>query len=206
MKNKFAKLFGATVLGAALFAPVAANAAVAYLTDSTSLRAGPGRDFPRIERLPSNVRVELYGCIDRFDWCDVRVGRMRGWVDGDDLTVPWRGRRVGIIEYGPRLSLPLISFRIDNYWDEHYRRHTFYRDRDRYRAFADRDHDSIPNRFDRDRDGDGRPNRVDPTPNGRPPGRGDEDRDGIPNRFDRDRDGDGTPNRADRRPDNPRRD
>ncbi len=47
---------------------------------------------------------------------------------------------------------------------------------------ADRDHDGIPDRFDRDRDNDG-----------------------VRNRNDRDRDGDGVPNRLDRRPDNPRR-
>jgi hypothetical protein len=82
----------------------------------------------------------------------------------------------------------------------------------------DRDHDGIPNRYDRDRDGDGIPNRYDRNPDGRnysygrgndrghDRGRGhDNDRDGIPNRYDRDRDGDGVPNRYDDRPDNPRR-
>ena len=202
------KFFLATVLGAALMVPAAANAAVAYLTNPTSLRAGPGRDFPRLDRLPPNARVELYGCVDRFDWCDVRFGRVRGWIDGDNLYVPWQGRRVRVMEYGPRLSLPVISFRFDNYWNDHYRGRPFYRERDRFRAFADRDRDGIPNRVDRDRDGDGVPNRFDRNPNNpnvRPRG-GDEDRDGVPNRFDRDRDGDGTPNRRDARPDNPRRD
>ncbi|TWI69577.1 YXWGXW repeat-containing protein [Pseudoduganella lurida] len=81
---------------------------------------------------------------------------------------------------------------------------------------GDRDHDGVPNRYDRDRDGDGIPNRYDRNPNhydrGRPvqhaygPGpRRDQDRDGIPNRYDRDRDGDGVPNRRDDRPDNPHR-
>jgi hypothetical protein len=46
----------------------------------------------------------------------------------------------------------------------------------------DRDHDGIPDRYDRDRDNDG-----------------------VPNRYDRDRDGDGVPNRYDSRPDNPHR-
>jgi hypothetical protein len=36
-------------------------------------------------------------------------------------------------------------------------------DRERY-AFGDRDHDGVPNRFDRDRDNDGVPNRYDRAP------------------------------------------
>lgn len=55
---------------------------------------------------------------------------------------------------------------------------------------GDRDHDGIPNRYDR------HDNR----------GHGDRDHDGVPNRYDRDRDGDGVPNRYDHHPDNRRRD
>jgi hypothetical protein len=59
-----------------------------------------------------------------------------------------------------------------------------------YYGYGDRDHDGIPNRYDRvynprwDRDGDGIPNRYDRSPYG---GRGyyDRDGDGIPNRWDR---------------------
>jgi hypothetical protein len=73
----------------------------------------------------------------------------------------------------------------------------------------DRDHDGIPNRYDRvynprwDRDGDGIPNRYDRVYNPR----WDRDGDGVPNRYDRydnrghDRDRDGIPDRFDRRDD-----
>lgn len=50
---------------------------------------------------------------------------------------------------------------------------------------GDRDHDGVPDRFERPRH--------------------DRDHDGVPNRYDHDRDGDGVPNRNDRAPDNPRR-
>jgi hypothetical protein len=53
--------------------------------------------------------------------------------------------------------------------------------RERY-AMGDRDHDGVPNRFDRDKDNDG-----------------------VPNRVDRDKDGDGVPNRRDNAPNNPNR-
>ncbi len=159
------KFLISAVLGAAMLVPALAKAEVAFTSDSMIVRAGPGHDYPRIDRLPPNMRVRLYGCIDRFDWCDVSFGGIRGWVDGERLFVPYQGRRVRVIEYGPRLSLPLVSFGFDSYWDEHYRRHGFYRERDHWRSFRDRDHDGVPNRFDRDRDGDGVPNRFDRQPN-----------------------------------------
>ncbi len=74
----------------------------------------------------------------------------------------------------------------------------------RHSGRGDRDHDGIPNRYDRHDD------RYDRGHHGGRPGYGyqhgrDRDHDGIPNRHDRDRDGDGVPNRHDRQPDNPRR-
>lgn len=67
-----------------------------------------------------------------------------------------------------------------------------------YRAYGDRDHDGVPNRYDRHDDRGAF---------------GDRDHDGIPNAFDRhndnrrfgDRDHDGVPNAYDRRPNNPYR-
>jgi uncharacterized protein YraI len=158
----------ASVLAAAFMLPAAAHAQTAYTADSLTMRAGPGRDYPRIERLSRNSRVFIHGCVDRFDWCDVSRGRLRGWVDGDALMIPYEGRRLRVLEYGPRLDVPVISFRFDNYWNDNYRRHSFYRDRDRWREYRsarrDQDFDGVPNRVDRDRDGDGVPNRWDDRP------------------------------------------
>ena len=143
----------ASLFGAALMVPLAANAEFAFTARPTALRAGPGTDYPRLNRIPPNVRVYMHGCLSGFDWCDVTVGRERGWIDGERLVVPYQGRRMSVIEIGPRARLPVLGFHFDNYWDENYgRRHTFYRDRDRWRRdFAqrpDRDRDGVPNRFD----------------------------------------------------------
>ena len=64
----------------------------------------------------------------------------------------------------------------DGYYDRSHRWHTWRHNRERswyrthyrasYRSMRhDRDHDGIPNRFDRDRDNDGTPNRYDRNPN-----------------------------------------
>jgi len=160
------------LLAAAVLATAAAEAATGFTTERLTMRAGPGRDYPVIQTVSRNTRVTVHGCIQRYDWCDVSRGRARGWVDGDSLTVPYQGRRVRVMEFGPRIQLPMLTFNFDTYWDSNYRRASFYRDRDSWRErwrgwnnMRDQDRDGVPNRFDRDRDGDGRPNNRDNAPN-----------------------------------------
>lgn len=188
-------------LAAAMLVPVVAHAERAYTTSNLSMRAGPGRDYPRIARLPSNVRVNLLGCLNRYDWCDVTYRGARGWVNGDALAIRYDDRRVRVFEYGPHIRLPIITFSFDSYWDNHYNRRPFYNDRDvwrdRWRGWGggrDQDRDGVPNRADRDQDGDGIRNSRD----------SDRDGDGIRNDRDRDRDGDGVRNNRDRNPNRPR--
>jgi uncharacterized protein YraI len=213
--------FAAPALALAMAIPAVAEAAPGFTDSRVALRAGPGGDYPRIETLQRNTRVNIHGCIRRYDWCDVSIGRIRGWVPADELMFRYQGRPVRVMEYGPRISLPTLTFSFDTYWDNNYRRSNFYRDRDRYRAVwrRDQDRDGIPNAFDRDRDGDGvRNNRDrdrdgdgvrnnrDPQPNNPGVNRVDRDldNDGIRNDRDRDRDGDGVRNNRDPQPNNPR--
>ncbi len=163
--------FALPLLAAALLGSTVADAATGYTTSRLTLRAGPGRDFPAIDSVGRDTKVTVHGCIDRFGWCDVSRGRTRGWIDGDSLVVPFQGRRVRVVEYGPRLRLPVLTFSFDNYWDNHYRRAAFYRDRDSWRersrgwtGLRDQDHDGVPNAVDRDRDGDGVRNGRDSAP------------------------------------------
>jgi len=170
-------------LALAFALPIAAQAATAITDGRAVLRAGPGNDYPRVDTIRGKMRVNVHGCIARYDWCDVSMGRMRGWMSGDDLTMLHRGRTVRMHDYGPRMSIPTVTFRFDSYWDNNYRTSGFYRERDNYRRLGirDQDRDGVPNAFDRDRDGDG-----------------------VRNNRDNDRDGDGVRNRNDPRPNNPR--
>jgi uncharacterized protein YraI len=186
MNNKYKKAgLVASVLAMSIAVPGIAQAATGFTESRTTLYAGPDDDYPPVNRLKKNTRVEVHGCIDRYEWCDVSVGRNRGWIAGDDLRLRNRGRSVRVPEYAPVISLPTLTFSFDTYWDNNYRRSTFYRDRAnwRQRSMRDQDRDGVPNRVDRDQDGDG-----------------------IANGRDRDRDGDGVRNRNDPAPRNPRRD
>ena len=191
------------------FTAGAANAATGFTTQRVNMYAGPGNNYPRIERIGNRSQIYVHGCIRDYDWCDVTFRDARGWVEGDSIVIAQGRRRLVMRDYGPRYDLPILSFSFGSYWDDNYQGRHFYRERDRYRP-RDDDRDGVPNARDRDRDGDGIPNRVDRRPDNPRDGRRsatqrDEDRDGIPNARDKDRDGDGVTNRRDNQPDNPRR-
>src|SRR5213078_1805973 len=63
-------------------------------------------------------------------WCDVNFADSRGWVYAADLGYPYQNNRVVIIEYGPRLGIPVVAFSLPAGWDAHYRGRPWYRERD----------------------------------------------------------------------------
>ena len=153
-------------LSTAAFAPAIANAQV-----GVSVIIGQAPPPPRFESVPP-PRAGYVWAPGYWAWRHNR----HHWVGGS-----WVVSRPGYIYHQPQWV------RYDGRW----RRQDARWDRG---PNGDRDHDGIPNRYD----------RHDNRNYGH--GHGDKDHDGVPNRYDRDRDGDGVSNRHDRHPDNPRRD
>lgn len=110
----------------ALGAPLAAHAADAYVVADISLNAGPDSDYPPIDNLSAGTEVDVNGCIEGFSWCDVSAGPDRGWVPGSFLEEEYDNQPVYLIDYGPRIGIPIVSFNIGVYWDAHYRTRPFY--------------------------------------------------------------------------------
>jgi uncharacterized protein YraI len=111
-------------------APIAASAQQsAYVLNGAEIYAGPGQDYPLVARAGAGVNVRVQGCLQDYSWCDVSIGANRGWVYGGELGYAYQSRRVPVIEYGPQLALPVITFSLGNYWDRNYRGRTFYRER-----------------------------------------------------------------------------
>ena len=133
----------ATVAGL-LVGPSLASALTAMTTESTNLRAGPAFDFPVVDRIPDDARVTVHGCVRAYRWCDVSWRDARGWVAGNELAYFYQQRYVPVVEYGPRIGLPIVVFSFDTYWDRYYRGRPFYGERTRWRTVW------------RDRDGGGR--------------------------------------------------
>jgi uncharacterized protein YraI len=125
-----------------LIGPNVASALPAVTTEPTNLRAGPAFDFPVVDAIPGDVSVNVHGCVRGYRWCDVSWRDARGWVPGAELAYLDSGRRVTIVEYGPRVRLPVVGFAFDTYWDRYYRGRSWYGERARWRTvWRDRDRD-----------------------------------------------------------------
>lgn len=159
MRLKIMKTFPAILAGslvALLALPHEAEAqSRAVVTTDLNMRAGPGTQFPVVNVLTGGRTVTVHGCVRNLSWCDVTTRRDRGWVSARYLTE--ERRRRPIVELGPSIGLPIISFQFGDYWDRHYSGRSFYRDRDRWRGEWDgprrsRDADRREWSWDDDRD------------------------------------------------------
>ncbi len=115
-----------------LVAP-AAQAAEAYAVANVNLRAGPDGGYPVVDTLGRGERVELLGCINGLQWCEVETRHEeRGWIYAHYLNTSYNGRAYTIIQSNGLGGLRIITFTPRNYWDKYYRTKYFYRDRDRW--------------------------------------------------------------------------
>lgn len=113
--------------------PAAAQAQTVLIAEPIQLYAGPAPDFPILMTLSPGMEARLFGCLPDYQWCDVRLSfGARGWVFAGGLYYPWMGNSVPILQYGPTLGIPLISFFIGDYWGAHYRRQPWYGERERW--------------------------------------------------------------------------
>ena len=113
-----------------LCAPLAAQAVEGWVVDDISLQAGPDPAYPSIVELAAGTPVSIQGCIDGWTWCDIVVGADRGWVPGTFLEEDYGGQRVVVIDYGPRVGIPIVGFSLGLYWDQHYHNRPFYAQRE----------------------------------------------------------------------------
>jgi uncharacterized protein YraI len=71
---------GALVLLFVAWAPAGVAAVTATLTAGLHLRAGPDIVYPSVMMLPPGAVVQVFGCEQAYNWCDVQMGADRGWV------------------------------------------------------------------------------------------------------------------------------
>jgi len=120
------------IASAVLCTPLLARAVEGWVVDDISLQAGPDPAYPSIIELTAGTPVWVEGCIDGFTWCDVAVGPDRGWVPGTFLAEEYGGEPVVIIDYGPRIGIPVVSFSLNVYWEKYYHSRPFYAQREQW--------------------------------------------------------------------------
>lgn len=98
----------------------------AYTNKTVNLRAGPAREYPIVQILPTGVGVTVMGCIENFKWCDVAVGDNRGWVYAANIVYAYQGTQVPVLSYGTAIGIGITPFIFDSYWDNYYTSYPWY--------------------------------------------------------------------------------
>lgn len=112
--------------------PAVAVAAPAVTTQTVNMRAGPDASYPKVATLGRGVTVDVLGCVDGWQWCDVTIGPNRGFVAAGFLSYRYASAPVVIAQGGPTLGIPLVAFSIAPYWDSYYRGRPWWNDRARW--------------------------------------------------------------------------
>jgi len=108
------------LIAALLLAPSVALAAPGIVSETVSLRAGPGFGFPVVDRIPAGSRVYIQGCLKGHAWCDVSWSDDRGWVSSQYLEYLYRDRYVYLPDYVDEIDVPIVPFVIGSYWANYY--------------------------------------------------------------------------------------
>jgi uncharacterized protein YraI len=120
--------------------PALASATEGYVVSDISLQAGPDTEYPSITELAAGTPVEIQGCIDGYTWCDVIVGADRGWVAGSFIEEQYDNQPVVIVDYGPRIGIPLVTFSLGTYWGNNYHNRPWYGQRTQWEGRHIRPH------------------------------------------------------------------
>jgi uncharacterized protein YraI len=131
-KESVMKTLIAFFVMAALTAPVVARSADGFIVADVALQSGPDYDYPPVDQLAAGTPVVIEGCVEGWIWCDVSIGDLRGWVPGTYIEQNYEGRWVYIVDYGPRIGLPVVVFSLNTYWGAHYHDRPWFAERERW--------------------------------------------------------------------------
>lgn len=107
--------FNALLAALLLALPLPAAAHLDSTRDAVNLRAGPDSAFPLVSWLPARTSLSVVGCTADRKWCDVVVGRRRGFVYAGYLNQRFALR-----------NAPVVTFNVKDYWDAHYTRQAWF--------------------------------------------------------------------------------
>lgn len=98
-----------------------------FTTEPINLRAGPSPDYPLVTQLPPQLQLNVVGCAEGYQWCDVLLpDGLRGWAYGHSLSYSDRGQSLALSVGGAQIGIPLLAFSVGEYWGTHYRNRPFY--------------------------------------------------------------------------------
>ena len=114
-----------------IFAPQA-HAETVYAISKVNLRAGPDGGYPVVDILKRNEQVDLIGCIQGYQWCEVETkSGEHGWVYAHYLSTSYSDNRVTIVQTNGN-GIRIVTYYPNFYWNNYYRNKYFYPERYRW--------------------------------------------------------------------------
>jgi uncharacterized protein YraI len=136
VRIRFAALATCLIAMGAMFQPGKANAAPGFVVGHAEMHAGPDYEYPTVAVIGDGGRVEIFGCLDDWSWCDVGYRYDRGWVAGEELVADYHYARQPLYDVAPFIGIGVIAFSFDTYWGAHYHSRPFFHDRARWRTYT----------------------------------------------------------------------
>jgi len=100
-------------LAAAAATLAIATSAIAFQGTATidlPLRSGPGPMHSIIGTIERQAPVEVEGCIENGNWCQVSYNGKRGWAHAGNIGAQTQGRTVVISEARSTMQVPVVRY------------------------------------------------------------------------------------------------
>lgn len=74
-----------------------------------NLRAGPGPQYEVVGVISGSDKVNVSGCLDASNWCEVSYNGTTGWAYGDYLSAPVEGEPVAVYQNRKVLEVTTVD-------------------------------------------------------------------------------------------------
>jgi uncharacterized protein YraI len=101
---------GVSALAAVIAAPSMAMALQAVAVTDLNMRAGPGSQHPIVTTIQSNGQVEILGCLEQGQWCQVNWQGNQGWAYSEYLAITETDERIFVPQARSVLDIPIVAF------------------------------------------------------------------------------------------------
>jgi uncharacterized protein YraI len=102
---------GVSALAAVIAAPSMAMALNAVAVTDLNMREGPGSQYAIVGTIQNNGQVEIMGCLEQGNWCQVNWQGNQGWAYSEYLAVTEGGEQVYVPQARSVFDIPVVAFR-----------------------------------------------------------------------------------------------
>ena len=95
---------------AGILASPAAAALSATATTELNLRSGPGPEYQIEGVIPGDAEVEVTGCLEEAEWCEVTHEGVSGWAYSAYLTTPVEDEPVVLYQRPAEVQIDTVTY------------------------------------------------------------------------------------------------